>query len=113
MEQHDRSKAETMWRVDPEEYPNLGRWYINIQRQPSWALKTALLAGALVIVVPLVVLAIAAIVVGVAVFFVMSLIAGLLRIVRDITSFGRPGDASNPQQTRQGDGRVNVRIMSK
>jgi len=95
-------------RSDPR--AGFGNLYRQVTGRPSWPLKIALLIGSLVVVVPLVVLAIAGLVVGVAVFIVLSLVARLLEALGLASSPAESTPARNdpPYNT---DGRENVHVL--
>lgn len=93
-----------------QQHKTFGPWvhrYDRIQRQPSWVLKLALVAAVLVIVVPLLILTFAAILIGVVVFTIGSLVASGLRVISDLFT-RRP---TSPVQFD--DGRRNVRIIRR
>ncbi len=72
-----------MWRVYLQNHPMAGRYYQYANRQPSWIVKTALAAAALVLLIPLVTLVllfIAAVIVGVAVFLVLAILMSILTL---------------------------------
>ena len=99
-----------MWRVFIQNHPRYGKWYARIDRQPNWVVKTAIAAAVLVVVVPLVLLTMAALVVGIAAFLVFCLIAGLIGAAsRLFGGFGSSGDVA----TQDGDGRINVRVIRR
>lgn len=70
------------WRFYIRQHEVLGPWYARIERRPSWVAQIALIAAALVVVVPIVLLAMAAVVVGLAVFIVLGLVAQLAIMIR-------------------------------
>ena len=93
--------AGMVWKAYIRQHPRFGGWYTRVERQPSWAVKSAVIAGVLVVVVPLVLLTLAAIAVAAAVFVVSSLIAWVLGL------FGHP----LREPTVRDDGRDNVRVI--
>ena len=94
-----------MWKTYVREHPQFGRWYVGVERQPSWVVKAAAIAGVLVIVVPVVLLTLAALVVAGLVFLVGSLLARILRL------FGNP--MREPVRYPADDGRENVRVIDR
>ncbi|MEE9211400.1 MAG: hypothetical protein V3U29_01980 [Phycisphaeraceae bacterium] len=97
-----------MWRVYVREHPTFGSWYHRIERQPGWVSRIAVTAAVLVVVVPLVLLALAAITVGLVVFVTLGLIAQLVVMVRGVfVRGGMPSVASGAS----GGGRRNVRVL--
>lgn len=92
------------WQEYVRVHPTMGVWYERYRRRPSWVTRGALLAGALVIVVPLVVLTVAAVVIGMGVFFVLSALAWVAGLFSGVGATQRtPGD----------DGRQNVRVIQR
>jgi antibiotic biosynthesis monooxygenase (ABM) superfamily enzyme len=97
------------WHVRFEEevrrrHPGAGMWYTRVSRQPSWVTKTALLAALLVVVVPIILLTLAAIVIGLICFTALSLIASAWRFISSPFSSTRPP---------KNDGRRNVQIIDR
>ncbi len=97
------------WHVRFEEevhrrHPGMGVWYTRISRQPGWVTRTAVFMALLIVVVPVVVLTLAAVFVGLACLLVLGLIA---RVGRFIT--GLLGGSAKPRN----DGRRNVRVIEK
>ncbi|MCC6681152.1 MAG: hypothetical protein IT445_09670 [Phycisphaeraceae bacterium] len=80
--------------------PVYNRWQRGIGGRPAWVTRAALTAGVLVIVVPLVLLTLAAVLVGALVFATLSAVAWLLG------QFSGVGP-------RADDGRRNVRIIER
>ena len=85
--------------------PGAGVWYTRVNRQPSWVTKTALAVALLVVVVPIVLLTLAAVVVGGFCLLVLSRIASGVRSVR--------GLFSPDTYRRRDDGRRNVRVIDR
>jgi hypothetical protein len=96
-----------MWRMYIREHETIGPWVRKVEGQPSWVTKAALTATVLVVAVPVVLLTLAAIVVGVAVFALLGLAAMGIGAVRQI--FAGPHVPSEPMD----DGRRNVRVMRR
>ena len=95
------------WRVYVRDHPQYGRWYQRVEGRPGWVWKSAITAAVLIIIIPLVLLSLAAILVGVLVFLVLGLIASILRLFQPGNRSGQP-----PMSPRSADdGRENVRIM--
>lgn len=83
--------------------PGMGQWYTRISRQPGWVTRTAVIMATLVVVVPLLLLTLAAVVVGVTCLLVLGLIARIGQIFTGRVGGRRPGD----------DGRRNVRVIER
>ncbi len=79
--------------------PRFGRVYRRVTAEPSWVWRTALAVGVIVFVLPIVLLALGAVVSVVAVYFLLSLLNRAARAIG--RTFGGP-DAS---------GRRNVRVV--
>lgn len=97
------------WHVRFEEevrrrHPGTGVWVTRISRQPGWVTKTALLAAMLVVVVPIVLLTLAAVVIGLTCLGVLGLIASAGRFVSRLLGWSHP---------RQDDGRRNVQVIDR
>lgn len=97
------------WRIYIQENQWAGPWYRRVQQQPGWVTRLAIGAATLVIVVPVVILTVAAVVVGLAVFFTFGIIASLVRIVAGL--FSR--NPANRYPTSKHDGRENVRVIDE
>ncbi len=82
-----------------------GPWIRRAQSQPGWVTQFAVLAMVLVVAIPLALIALAAILVGMMVFVVLSLIARLLRGLQVLTGT-KPSSVAQPEG-----GRRNVRII--
>lgn len=97
------------WQVRFEEevrrrHPGAGVWYSRISRQPGWVTKTALIIATLVVVLPLLLLTLAAVVVGLACLLVLGLVARVSRLISGLFGGGiRARD----------DGRRNVRVIER
>ncbi len=85
--------------------PSAGVYYARLSRQPGWVLKTAGFVALLVVVVPVVLLTLAAVIVGLICLAVLGLIASA---IRGVAGLFRP--ATN---RRQDDGRRNVRVIER
>ena len=90
------------------QHPRFGTWYTSVRRQPNWAIKAALAAATLVVVVPIVILTLAAVLTGMVVFSFLALVAGGLRSIRSLFDFSEPS-APAPRD----DGRRNVRVIQR
>lgn len=93
-----------------------GYWFNKAKAQPSWVTRTALILATVVFVLPLLALAIAAIVVGLGVLLLLGAILACGRLVRGILGGG--GSALHSEQPGQwsataSDGRVNVRVIER
>lgn len=86
--------------------PRFGAMYSTLQRKPSWVMKFALIAAAVVVIVPIVALALAAVVVGAIVFFVLSAIAAVMNFFGNL--FGGVAGTGSPNEGRQ-----NVRVIQR
>jgi len=86
-------------------HPGAGLWYTRATNQPGWVIKTALGLALLVVVVPVVLLTLAAVLVGATCLLALSLVAAVARAVAE---FFQPGTA----RTRD-DGRRNVRVIHR
>lgn len=91
--------------------PRVRVWQQRMNGRPGWVWKSAAFAAILVVVVPLVLLTMTAIVVGVAVFAVMSLIAAIGRAFGQLGGDDRSVDS--PAPTQGPDRRENVRIIER
>lgn len=97
-----------MWRSDIGQHPQFGIWYRRVQTQPSWVVKASLTLAALVVIVPLVMLALAALVVGVAAFLVLGVIANVVQAFQ--AAFGT---SAGPAPMPRDSGRINVRVIDE
>lgn len=97
-----------MFKAYVRQHPRFGPWYAQVERQPNWVIKLAVIAAVLVFVVPLVLLTLAALVVAAAVFMVLALVMRGLAVARSLFDFRGP-DAP----TYRGDGRENVRVIER
>lgn len=98
-----------MWRVNFQTFrgnPAFDQMYQRVGSKPGWVTKWAFIAAAIVIVVPLAVLALAGMLVGTIVFVLLALIAQVVAIVR--TGFESIFGAS-----AQSSGRRNVRVIHR
>lgn len=93
---------------DLRQDPRLNLWYARARQRPGWVWKSAALAAAFTIIIPLVLLTFAAIIVGLAVFFVATLIASLASALRHLFN---PANAH--LQRNASPGRENVRIIDR
>ncbi len=71
-----------MWRIYLREHPAFGPWVQRVERRPAWAIKAAIAAAVLMFVVPLALLAVAAVAVGLAVLTILGAAATLQGILR-------------------------------
>jgi hypothetical protein len=86
-------------------HPGMGIWYTRVSRQPGWVTRTAVFLAVLVVVVPLVLLTLAAVVVGLSCLLVLGLVAKVGRYFSAL--FG--GGGGGPRD----DGRRNVRVINR
>ncbi len=97
------------WHVRFEEkvrrrHPRAGQWYAQINQQPGWVTKTALTLALLVVVVPIVILTLAAVCVGILALLILGTIARIARF------FSNPFNAGTKPRN---DGRQNVRVIER
>ncbi len=90
-----------MWTFTESSGRGFGRWVIWLRHGPPWPLKWAIFCGFAAMVVPLAVLALLGLVVGFAVFVVLSIIDRIGGLFRGGKA-GSPGDEA---------GRSNVRVI--
>jgi hypothetical protein len=95
-----------MFRMYIRQHETLGPWYQKFERQPSWVTKAALISAVLIIGIPLVLLALTAILVGLAVFTVLGLVASGIATIRGLVA------GQLPRGPRP-DGRRNVRVIRR
>jgi uncharacterized protein involved in cysteine biosynthesis len=86
--------------------PRFGAMYSTLQRKPSWVMKFALIAAAVVVIVPIVAIAMAAVVVGTIVYFVLSAVAKVTGFFGNL--FGGVAGAGLANEGRQ-----NVRVIQR
>lgn len=98
-----------MWRVYIHQHPTLGPWYASVNRRPGWVTRTAVLAAVLVVVVPLLLLALAAVFVGLFVFVTLGLVGQVVAVVSD--GWARATSGTQALWGRQG--RRNVRVVRR
>lgn len=92
------------WKVYVREHPQYGTWYRRVEGRPGWVWKWAVGAALLVIVVPLILITLAAVAVGALVFLVLGAVASVLRLFSS-----SPRHILRPPSGN--DGRENVRII--
>jgi len=97
------------WKRRVRDDPRFGGYYRVVADRPSWVTRAAVIAVVLVVVVPLVLLTLAAVLVGAVVFTVLGAAAWLLHRIRLLTGAVPQPDRSPPAST-EGD-RENVRII--
>ena len=94
-----------MWRVFIRNHPTLGPWFVKVERKPGWVRTSALLAALITVAMPLVLLAMAAMFVGVVVFMTLGAIASIVSLLGQfVNRVGQRGRA-------KADGRINVRVI--
>lgn len=91
------------WHEHIREHPTMGVWYERYRSRPSWVVRGALVAAVLVVVVPLVLLTLAAVIVGMLVFAALSLVASIGNLFGGGRDVKPSGD----------DGRRNVRVIQR
>jgi len=84
--------------------PGMGVWYTRISRQPGWVTRTAVFIAVLIVVVPVVLLTLAAVLVGLACLVVLGLVARIGRSISGLLGGG--------WKTRD-DGRRNVSVIDR
>ncbi len=97
------------WHVRFEEemsrrHPGAGRLYARVRRQPGWVTRTAFIIAVLVVVVPILLLTLAAVAVGLACLLVLGLVAQIGRFFANLFRGGLG---------REDDGRRNVRVVER
>lgn len=95
-----------MWRVFIQQNQKLGAFQARLNPQSAWALRWAVTMGLLVVILPAIVLVLAAILVGVCVFFVLSLVGKIMALLGIGESESKP--AAQPFDLR-----TNVRVMEE
>ena len=100
------------WRVYISNHPKYGRYYHRyyepIERQQGWVTKAAVAAVLLVVIVPVLLLTLAALLVGVFVFVTLSLVSGTFRAIGSLFGGGGRGVS---RQSEEEPGRENVRVI--
>ncbi len=89
-------------------HPGAGVWVTRVSRQPSWVTKTALVLAMLVVVVPIVLLTLAAVVIGLICFTILGLIASASRFISNLF-----GGSLSPPRPPKDDGRRNVEVIDR
>ncbi len=90
------------WRVYFRQSPHVGPLFQRIEKQPGWVTRTAFIAMALAVVIPVVMIATVALAVGLVVFIVLGAIASVISTIKG---------AWRAVFTR--DGRKNVRVVER
>lgn len=101
-----------MWNVRFQEFredPRLGAMYAQMRRKPGWVTQLAIAAAAVVVIVPIVALVLTALIVGVVVFYALSLVAAIVQFFRQI--FG--GISRSTRNESASNGRQNVRVIPR
>jgi len=95
-----------MWKVLLQNNRMAQPFLVTASRYPAWVLKITFLCAAITIILPMIVILFAGLLVGLVVFFVLSLVARILQLL---------GLESQPITQQPGapidDGRENVRVM--
>ena len=94
-----------MWRAHFRNHPTLGHWVLRAERHPGWVWKAALVAMVLTIVVPLVLLTVAALAVGFIVLVLLGAVAAVISLLQRLLGITRQSDSPLDQS------RVNVRVI--
>lgn len=92
-----------MWRIHVTDNSNWTQRVVRISRMPGWVIWPAIVAAAIVVVVPLIAVTLAALVVGMAVFGVLMLLSMLIGFIAAVVD--------RLDRIFRGDGRQNVRII--
>jgi hypothetical protein len=95
-----------MWRADFTTNQGLNRLFERATGRPGWVAKASLIAAGLVVAVPLVLLALAGLIVGIVVFVTLGLIAQIIMSVGLLLD----GLFKSPAAS---DGRRNVRVIDR
>ncbi|MEM9913931.1 MAG: hypothetical protein AAF911_03110 [Planctomycetota bacterium] len=96
------------WKVFVNQDPRLRGMFQQARRKPAWPMMAALMCGALVVVVPVVLALLAGLVVGLVVYALASVVAGIGGW------FGRVGNGGEGQPVMPGDDlRDNVRVIHR
>ena len=96
-----------MWHTNLRDHPQAGIWYQRVQAQPSWVVKAAVTVAIMVVVVPLLLLTLAAVAVGLLTFLVLGAAAAVVGALRGVLS---PGSGHDMKVSGDG-GRINVRVI--
>ncbi|MFA9479858.1 hypothetical protein ACERK3_16365 [Phycisphaerales bacterium AB-hyl4] len=98
-----------------EQDPRLNLWYRRVSGRPGWVWTAALGAAVLVVLLPLVLLTLAAVIVATAVFATLSLVVAGMRFVnRLLGGGGRPGDDAHQGPAADlNASRRNVRVIER
>lgn len=96
-----------MWRVYFRNHPTLGHWVLRAERHPGWIWKTALVSMVITIVIPLALLAVAALAIGFIVFVLLGAMATVTSLLQRLLGITRqaPSPLNQP--------RVNVRVIQE
>ncbi len=97
------------WKQRVRDDPRFGGYYRVVADRPSWVTRAAVAAIVLVIVVPVVLLTLAAVLVGLVVFTVLGAVAWGLQRLRELTG-AVPRPTPSPPSTREAP-RENVRVI--
>jgi hypothetical protein len=97
------------WKQRVRDDPRFGGYYRVVADRPSWVTRAAIFAVVLVVVVPLVLLTLAAVLVGAVVFTVLGAVAWVLHRIRLLTGAVPRPERRTPAST-EGD-RENVRVI--
>lgn len=102
-----RYDAGMPWTFNVNNLSRARAWHTRVSRQPGWVIGVTVAAIVLVFVIPLALLAMAALLVGTLVFLVAAAIAKLSAIVTGLLG----GEVREPYPTE--DGRENVRVIRR
>lgn len=95
-----------MWQTDFSTKHGVNRAFEQVTGRPGWVAKASLLAAGLVVVVPLVLLALAGLIVGIVVFVTLGLIAQIILSTGMLLDGLFKGSGGS-------DGRRNVRVIDR
>ena len=95
-----------MWRVFIQQNPRLNAFQARMNPHSIWAMRWAVTISLLVVILPAIVLVLAAMLVGLCVFFILSLVGKVMSL------FGMGGNESKPASEEAGL-RQNVRVVEE
>ncbi len=101
------------WKNFASRSPQFGQYYARIQQQPSWVTRFAILAGLFVIVVPILILVVAAVTIFALVFFVAAFFAKLINTISNLFNSSTYQKNTPAQANQANGGRKNVRVIRR
>jgi len=93
-----------MWRILLQQNPRFRSMHAQLGQHPAWVVRTAILCAVITLAIPMIVIIAAAMLVGLVVFVVLSLIAKLMSLLGLSPTAEAPGEPTV-------DLRRNVRIV--